>query len=159
MPMKTKTLYFCKNCGHESPKWLGKCPGCGEWNTFIEESVITGKGNKKNKNLKERAKPVKLSDIEQGDEVRIKMPSAEFNRVLGGGLVTGSLTLLGGEPGVGKSTLLLQNILSMRNRRILYISGEESATQLKMRADRLGKISENTFILCETDLDNIFSQI
>lgn len=157
--MKTKSVYFCKNCGHESPKWLGKCPGCGEWNTFIEESVVTGKGGKKNKSRKESAKPVKLSEIEQGDEVRIKMPSSEFNRVLGGGLVTGSLTLLGGEPGVGKSTLLLQNILSMRNRRILYISGEESAPQLKMRADRLGKISENTFILCETDLENIFVQI
>lgn len=157
--MKTKSVYFCKNCGHESPKWLGKCPGCGEWNSFIEESVVTGKGNKKARSTKERVKPVKLSDIEQGDEIRIKMPSSEFNRVLGGGLVTGSLTLLGGEPGVGKSTLLLQNILSMRNRKILYISGEESASQLKMRADRLGKISENTFILCETDLDNIFVQI
>lgn len=157
--MKSKTIYFCKNCGHESPKWLGKCPGCGEWNSFIEESVATGKGKTKARKFGERVKPVKLNEIQQGDEVRIKMPSTEFNRVLGGGLVTGSLTLLGGEPGVGKSTLLLQNILSMRNRKILYISGEESASQLKMRADRLGKISDNTFILCETDLDNIFAQI
>lgn len=157
--MKTKSVYFCKNCGHESPKWLGKCPGCGEWNTFVEESVATGKSSKMTKSRKESAKPVKLSEIERSDELRIKMPSSEFNRVLGGGLVQGSLTLLGGEPGVGKSTLLLQNILSMRNRKILYISGEESASQLKMRADRLGKISENTFILCETDLDNIFVQI
>lgn len=158
--MKTKTVFFCNNCGHESPKWLGKCPGCGEWNTFVEETVVTGKGGKnKSRGNEEAAKPLKLASIEQGEETRIKMPSSEFNRVLGGGLVTGSLTLLGGEPGVGKSTLLLQNILSMRNRTILYVSGEESASQLKMRADRLGKISEDTYILCETDLDNIFAQI
>lgn len=157
--MKQKTVFFCNNCGHESPKWLGKCPGCGEWNTFVEEKVVTGKGGKRTSKTADAARPVKLSEIKQGEETRIKMPSAEFNRVLGGGLVTGSLTLLGGEPGVGKSTLLLQNILSMRNRKILYVSGEESASQLKMRADRLGKISEDTFILCETDLDNIFVQI
>ena len=157
--MKTKTVFFCNNCGHESPKWLGKCPGCGEWNTFVEEKVASGKGSGSKARGQEKARPVKLSEIEQGEETRIKMPSSEFNRVLGGGLVAGSLTLLGGEPGVGKSTLLLQNILSMRNKRILYVSGEESAPQLKMRADRLGKISEDTFILCETDLDNIFSQI
>lgn len=157
--MKTKTVFFCNNCGHESPKWLGKCPGCGEWNTFVEETVVTGKGNKVKSRGEKSSLPVKLADIEQGEEVRIKMPSSEFNRVLGGGLVTGSLTLLGGEPGVGKSTLLLQNILSMRNRKILYVSGEESASQLKLRADRLGKISDDTYILCETDLDNIFVQI
>lgn len=157
--MKTKNVFFCSNCGHESPKWLGKCPGCGEWNSFVEETVVTGKGGKSRSRGEEAARPVKLADIEQGEETRIRMPSGEFNRVLGGGLVTGSLTLLGGEPGVGKSTLLLQNILSMRGRKILYVSGEESATQLKMRADRLGKVSEETFILCETDLDNIFAQI
>lgn len=159
MAAKTKTVFFCSNCGHESPKWLGKCPGCGEWNSFVEEKVVQTKGNSTVKKEKVSSSPVKLADIKQGEETRIKMPSAELNRVLGGGLVTGSLTLLGGEPGVGKSTLLLQNILSMRNRRILYISGEESASQLKMRADRLGKISEDTYILCETDLDNIFVQI
>ena len=157
--MKTKTIFFCNNCGHESPKWLGKCPGCGEWNTFVEETVVTGKGKPKSSKPGESARPLKLADIAQGEETRIKLPSGEFNRVLGGGLVTGSVTLLGGEPGVGKSTLILQNILSMRNRKILYVSGEESASQLKMRADRLGKISEDTFILCETDLDNIFAQI
>lgn len=157
--MKTKTVFFCNNCGHESPKWLGKCPGCGEWNSFVEETVVTGKGTKGRTRKEETARPVKLTDISQVEEMRIKMPSAEFNRVLGGGLVLGSLVLLGGEPGVGKSTLLLQNILSMRNRRILYVSGEESASQLKMRADRLGKLSEDTYILCETDLDNIFAQI
>ena len=102
---------------------------------------------------------MRLSEIEVKEEMRVKMPSSELNRVLGGGLVAGSLTLIGGEPGIGKSTLLLQNILSIRNRRILYVSGEESASQLKLRADRLGKISEDTFILCETNLDNIFTQI
>lgn len=157
--MKTKNVFFCTNCGHESPKWMGKCPGCGEWNTFREETIVTGKKGKSSSKILELATPQKLSEISQSEEMRMKMPSTEFNRVLGGGLVTGSLTLLGGEPGVGKSTLILQNILSIRNRKILYISGEESASQLKMRADRLGKVSENTYILCETDLDNIFVQI
>lgn len=105
------------------------------------------------------SKPVKLSEIESGEEPRVHMPSEELNRVLGGGLVAGSLTLLGGEPGIGKSTLLLQNILSIRNRRILYVSGEESARQLKLRADRLGKVSDNTFILCETSLEKIFTHV
>lgn len=149
-----KSVFFCNNCGHESPKWLGRCPGCGEWNTFVEEKIASGKKGKKGVLVKS-ARPVKLSDIEIKEEMRIKMPSTELNRVLGGGLVTGSLTLIGGEPGIGKSTLLLQNILSIRNRRILYVSGEESASQLKLRADRLGKISEDTYILCETELQNI----
>lgn len=104
-------------------------------------------------------KPLKLSEIQIADEPRIPLPSSELNRVLGGGLVAGSMTLIGGEPGIGKSTLLLQNILSIRNRRILYVSGEESSTQLKLRADRLGKVSEDTYILCETRLENIFTQI
>lgn len=159
MAVKTKSVYFCSNCGHESPKWLGKCPGCGEWNTFVEEKVTAKLSRSKGKGLVKSTKPVKLSEIEVKEEMRIKMPSSELNRVLGGGLVAGSLTLIGGEPGIGKSTLLLQNILSIRNRRILYVSGEESASQLKLRADRLGKISDNTFILCETNLDNIFTQI
>lgn len=159
MAVKTKSVYFCSNCGHESPKWLGKCPGCGEWNTFVEEKVTAKPSRSKGKGLVKSTKPVKLSEIEVKEEMRIKMPSSELNRVLGGGLVAGSLTLIGGEPGIGKSTLLLQNILSIRNRRILYVSGEESASQLKLRADRLGKISDNTFILCETNLDNIFTQI
>lgn len=157
--MKTKTVFFCNNCGHESAKWLGKCPGCGEWNTFVEETVVTGKKAGAKTKTRDAARPIKLSEIEQGEELRIKMPSSELNRVLGGGLVAGSLTLLGGEPGVGKSTLILQNILSMRNRKILYVSGEESGPQLKMRADRLGKVSDDTFILCETNLENIFVQI
>lgn len=160
MAVKTKTVYFCSNCGHVSPKWLGKCPNCGEWNTFVEEKVAA-KGNKgvKRQGLVASSRPVRLSEIESIDEPRQPLPSKELNRVLGGGLVAGSLTLIGGEPGIGKSTLLLQNILSIRNKTILYVSGEESATQLKLRADRLGKITDNTFILCETSLEGIFTQI
>lgn len=156
---KIKSVFFCSNCGYESPKWLGKCPSCGEWNAFVEEKVSQKNARSKKTGLVKSTKPVRLSEIEVKEEMRMKMPSGELNRVLGGGLVSGSLTLIGGEPGIGKSTLLLQNILSIRNRRILYISGEESASQLKLRADRLGKVSEDTFILCETDLDNIFTQI
>lgn len=154
---RTKSAYFCSNCGYESPKWLGNCPGCGEWNTFVEEKVSTSKGSRKG--LVKSTRPVRLSEITVSDEMRIRMPSGELNNVLGGGLVAGSLTLIGGEPGIGKSTLLLQNILSIRQRRILYVSGEESATQLRLRADRLGKVADNTFILCETNLENIFTQI
>ncbi len=160
MALKTKTVFFCSSCGQESPKWLGKCPSCGEWNTFVEEKVSVGKGSSRGKGLlASTSKPVPLSEIEPLQEPRIHMPSEELNRVLGGGLVVGSLTLLGGEPGIGKSTLLLQNILSIRNKKILYVSGEESASQLKLRADRLGKVSDNTYILCETQLDRIFTHI
>lgn len=156
---QSKSVYFCSSCGHESPKWMGRCPACGEWNTFVEEKVSVKKSKNKGLLAAEGAKPVKLSDIQTLDQPRIHMPSEELNRVLGGGLVAGSITLLGGEPGIGKSTLLLQNILSIRNRRILYVSGEESASQLRLRADRLGKVSDNTFILTETQLDRIFIQI
>lgn len=156
---KIKSVYFCQNCGYESPKWLGKCPSCGEWNTFAEEKITVSAKNKSSKNRNEIPQPQKLSEVEIKEEARMKMPSSELNRVLGGGLVAGSLTLIGGEPGIGKSTLLLQNILSIRNKKIFYISGEESATQLKLRADRLGKLSDNTYILCETNLENIFDQI
>ncbi len=157
---KTKTVYFCGACGYESPKWLGKCPSCGEWNTFVEEKVtVSSKSASRKKTSNKTERPVKLTEIELAEEPRIKMPSSELNRVLGGGLVAGSMTLIGGEPGIGKSTLLLQNVLSIRNRKILYVSGEESSTQLKLRADRLGKVSEDTYILCETRLENIFTQI
>lgn len=159
MATKNKSVFFCNNCGYESPKWLGKCPGCGEWNTFVEEKVSVTKSKGSKRGIVKSSAPVLLSEIEVTEEARIRMPSGELNRVLGGGLVAGSLTLIGGEPGIGKSTLLLQNILSIRNRKILYVSGEESATQLKLRADRLGKISDKTYILCETRLDNIFTQI
>ncbi len=159
MAVKTKSVYFCQSCGYESPKWLGKCPACGEWNTFAEEKITVSKKSSGRDKSQHAPLPIKLSEIEPLDEPRIHMPSEELNRVLGGGLVAGSLTLIGGEPGIGKSTLLLQNILSIRNKKILYVSGEESATQLKLRADRLGKVSDNTLILCETHLDNIFTQI
>lgn len=156
---KVKNVFFCQSCGYESPKWLGRCPGCGEWNSFAEEKITVSKKTDLKLGSSKIQRPVKLSEIETLDEPRIIMPSSELNRVLGGGLVAGSLTLIGGEPGIGNSTLLLQNILSIRNKRILYVSGEESATQLKLRADRLGKVSDNTYILCETRLDNIFTQI
>lgn len=156
---KTKSVYFCQNCGYESPKWMGKCPGCGNWNTFAEEKITISAKKYGSKERSESCLPVKLSDIQPLAEERIKLPSSELNRVLGGGLVVGSLTLIGGEPGIGKSTLLLQNVLSVRNKKILYVSGEESASQLKLRADRLGKVSDNTYILCETLLENIFTEI
>ncbi|MDE7180285.1 MAG: DNA repair protein RadA [Muribaculaceae bacterium] len=157
--VKSKTAYVCSNCGYDSPKWLGRCPSCGEWNSMVEEKITVSKSKSARGRLVRSSAPVRLSEIEIVDEQRIHMPSEELNRVLGGGLVAGSLTLIGGEPGIGKSTLLLQNILSIRNRRILYVSGEESASQLKLRADRLGKVSDDTYILCETNLDSIFSQI
>lgn len=158
---KIKTVYFCSNCGYDSPKWLGKCPSCGQWNTFVEEKAAVSSSGKKTRGalLESHARPVRVSEIKALEEPRIHMPSEELNRVLGGGLTAGSLTLVGGEPGIGKSTLILQNILSVRSKTILYVSGEESAPQLKQRADRIGKIADNTFILCETDLDNIFTHI
>lgn len=159
---KVKTVYFCSNCGQESAKWLGRCPSCGEWNTFVEEKVSVAKGSGKATRgslINSDSRPVPLSEIQALEEPRIHMPSSELDRVLGGGLVAGSLTLIGGEPGIGKSTLILQNILSIRGKRILYVSGEESATQLKLRADRIGKVADNTFILCETNLDRIFTHI
>jgi DNA repair protein RadA/Sms len=158
MAKKIVTAYFCDECGYESSKLVGKCPACGQWNTFKEQKVVP---EKKSIGTKKRTAslPMKMSEITSVEEIRIKMPSDELNRVLGGGLVLGSMTLIGGEPGIGKSTLILQNILSIRNRSILYVSGEESQSQLKMRADRIGKLGDNLYILCETDLDNIFSQI
>lgn len=163
MANKVKTVYFCSNCGNESPKWLGNCPACGEWNSFVEEKITVAKKsvikNSSKAGLVASSAPVKISEIEVTEEARMRMPSEEFNRVLGGGLVAGSLTLIGGEPGIGKSTLILQNILSIRSKTILYISGEESATQLKLRADRIGKVADNTYILCETSLDSIFTHI
>ena len=161
---EAKTTWFCTNCGTESPKWVGRCPGCGEWNTMVEERVATGakkgrSGGARKGSLSLSSAPVAVSKIEAAHEERIRMPSAELNRVLGGGLVTGSIILIGGEPGIGKSTLVLQNILSIKTRNILYISGEESAQQIKMRADRIGRPSDNVFIACETSLQNIMEHI
>ena len=161
---KEKTVYVCSNCGQESPKWVGKCPSCGAWNTFVEEVVrkepaashrtaFTASAEGK------RNKPVVLSDIVGSEEPRIDMHDDELNRVLGGGLVPGSLVLLGGEPGIGKSTLVLQTVLRMPERRILYVSGEESARQLKLRADRIRNNSSDCLIVCETSLEHIFTHI
>lgn len=152
-------MWFCTACGADSPKWAGKCPACGAWNTMVEEKVGPATPSAVPLSAKGRATPRTVNDIETVDEPRIHMPSEELNRVLGGGLVKGSIVLLGGEPGIGKSTLVLQNLLSIRNRRILYVSGEESATQLKLRADRIGRGSDNVYIVCETSLENIFRHI
>ncbi|MDE6109109.1 MAG: AAA family ATPase, partial [Muribaculaceae bacterium] len=161
MAKKTvKTAWFCTECGAESPKWAGRCPACGAWNTLVEERVTpaapAGKGSRRGHAT---ARALAVNEIEALDEPRILMPSKELNRVLGGGLVQGSLVLLGGEPGIGKSTLVLQNLLAIKSRTILYVSGEESATQLKLRADRIGRGSDNVFIVCETSLETIFDHI
>lgn len=197
---KDKIAYVCSNCGQESAKWMGKCPSCGQWNTFKEIRIAADSGSQaaKSAGMTMRhggaatmfggqhsdadAKPMNLKDISAVDEPRIDMMDEELNRVLGGGMVPGSITLLGGEPGIGKSTLTLQTILNMKHRRVLYVSGEESAHQIKLRADRLAKGQvmlketsvedaaslegtppENAFghitILCETQLEKIFSHI
>ena len=163
---KDKIAYVCSNCGQESPKWIGKCPACGQWNTFKEIRVAgdsrqqaattaaasAGHALRKNKVLK-------LKDISSQNDPRIDLHDEELNRVLGGGLVPGSIVLLGGEPGIGKSTLSLQTMLRLPEKRILYVSGEESAHQLKMRASRLGGDNDNFLILCENSLENVFEHI
>lgn len=156
---KIKSVWFCTECGAESPKWEGRCPACGAWNTMVEERVTTSKSKSGTLSRATKSRPKKVSEISSVGEERILLPSRELNRVLGGGLVPGSLVLVGGEPGIGKSTLVLQNILSIRSRRVLYISGEESPSQLKMRADRIGRVSDNVFIACETSLENIMEDI
>ncbi len=160
---KTKTSFFCQSCGYESAKWLGKCPSCGSWNTFVEE-ILSKEDNARNEWRQEanRSKVVKaksLHEIQAVDDVRFSAKDEELNRVLGGGIVPGSLVLVGGEPGIGKSTLLLQVGLQLGQIRILYVSGEESEQQIKMRAERLGIASENFYILTETNTKNIFLAI
>ncbi len=152
-------MWYCSECGADSPKWEGRCSACGQWGTMVEERVSAKTSKSISSRLIAKSKPQKVSEIQALDEPRIHMPSEELNRVLGGGLVAGSLVLIGGEPGIGKSTLVLQNILSIKTKTILYISGEESASQLKLRADRIGRLSDNCFIVCETSLDNIFEHI
>lgn len=160
---KDKTVYVCSNCGQESPKWIGKCPQCGEWNSFKELRIAADASSSIVSTLSKRqdkaSTAIRLKDISSQDEPRIDMEDAELNRVLGGGLVRGSITLLGGEPGIGKSTLSLQTMLGI-SKKVLYVSGEESAHQLKMRAQRLcPDSSEDCLILCETSLENIFATI
>jgi len=160
---KTKTAFFCSNCGYESAKWLGKCPACNEWNTFTEE--VLDKGNDKETNWdgyrseKRSSKTIALQEVTSDPEKRIISRDQELNRVLGGGIVTGSIILVAGEPGIGKSTLFLQNGLQLDHLRVLYISGEESEQQIKMRADRLNVRNENFYLLTETSTQTIFKEI
>ncbi|MDR0863828.1 MAG: DNA repair protein RadA [Candidatus Symbiothrix sp.] len=160
---KIKTAFVCSQCGNDSPKWLGKCPVCGEWNTYVEEVISKATPTQSLTELSNfetfKSKPLLLKDIQTDDEVRMDMNDQELNRVLGGGLVPGSLVLIGGEPGIGKSTLVLQTVLKLDKYKTLYVSGEESAKQLKLRAERLGDDNENCFIVCETNLEQIFTHI
>src|SRR5215217_674058 len=149
---KIKTAFFCQNCGYESTKWVGKCPSCGQWNTFVEELVQKEKSNTKNdwNNFAgdgPTKKTMQLADVVAKEQPRIITTDSELNRVLGGGIVPGSIILVAGEPGIGKSTLFLQTGLLMSNERVLYVSGEESEQQIKMRADRLNIKHENFFLL------------
>ena len=177
---KDKTVYVCGNCGQESPKWVGRCPACGEWNTFKEFTVrkegasaaASGGFHRALPGEPLRRRPIPVGQIVTDEEPRLDMHDEELNRVLGGGLVPGSLVLLGGEPGIGKSTLVLQTVLKMTDKRVLYVSGEESARQLKLRADRLvpraggkadgreGFLSRSScMVVCETSLDQIFLHV
>jgi len=157
---KTKTIYVCQACGVTSPKWVGRCPSCGEWNTYIEELEVTGgKSTSSPANISLLQKPLMLSEIPIGKTDRFSSSNHEFDRVLGGGLVPGSITLLGGEPGIGKSTLALQVALNVKNRLTLYISGEESLEQIKLRSTRLTAENESCLFLSETSLENILAQI
>ena len=176
MANKEKTVYVCKECGYDSPKWIGKCPACGAWNTFVEQ-VVRKESNSSAAASRyvssdsalhpNGAKPVRFSQIQGGEDPRIDMRDKELNRVLGGGLVLGSMVLLGGEPGIGKSTLVLQTVLNLPDMKILYVSGEESARQLKLRAERLmAKMPgrdinelENLYIISETSLEQIYTHV
>ena len=153
---KMTTVFYCQSCGHESSKWMGQCPACREWNTFVEEKISTKAGGSSatGRRLSEEGKPVALSEIVLQDEERMSTHMEELNRVLGGGLVPGSLTLVGGDPGIGKSTLLLQMCRHMAGdqHKVLYISGEESLKQIKLRANRIGTFNENLLLFCETNL-------
>jgi len=158
---KTKTVYVCQNCGAESPKWIGKCPSCGEWNSYVEEIVSKEPAQKITLAGLEitKQKPVLISEVETTEESRIDTSSSELNRVLGGGLVPGSLVLIGGEPGIGKSTLVLQVVLNLKGKRTLYVSGEESVKQLKLRAERIEGDNPECYIVGETSLEQIFVHI
>lgn len=156
MAKAKKSIYFCQNCGHEESKWLGQCPMCREWNTFVEEKVTVSKGTAA-KNTVREAEIVTLSSVSTDQEDRMQTEIEELDRVLGGGVVPGSLVLVGGDPGIGKSTLLLQvcKRLSDQGRKVLYISGEESLKQIKLRANRMGTFSDHLLLLCETNLETI----
>jgi DNA repair protein RadA/Sms len=159
MAKKIQTAFFCQKCGTQSPKWLGKCPSCSEWNTFVEEHTTKKETGKDGYISSIINHPKLISEIDYSNEKRIITNDKELNRVLGGGIVPGSLILLGGDPGIGKSTLLLQFSLSSKSKKILYVSGEESEKQIKMRAERINKDSNHCFILTETSTNNIFKEI
>lgn len=152
------TVFYCQNCGYESSKWMGQCPGCKEWNTMVEEKApAKSSGASGGARRRESAEPVKLAAIDLQEEERMSTHMAELDRVLGGGIVPGSLTLVGGDPGIGKSTLLLQvcRYMAADGRKVLYISGEESLRQIKIRANRIGDFSDNLLLLCETSLETV----
>jgi DNA repair protein RadA/Sms len=157
---KIKTQFFCQSCGHESSKWMGKCPMCGTWNSFVEEGA---KNDWRQESTRSKTvQPKTLNEIEAGHEIRIRVQDEELNRVLGGGIVPGSMVLIGGEPGIGKSTLMLQIGLAFKKLKVLYVSGEESEQQIKLRAERISKDSPGAvqfYILTETNTKNIFLSI
>ena len=155
---KAKTVWFCSNCGNEYSKWMGKCPACGEWNTMVEKEVVTGKRPLSVTVPGAGRKPLPLKDVSTTAEDRVSLGNAEVDRLLGGGIVKGSLVLMGGEPGIGKSTLSLQIPLSCPSLKVLYVTGEESVKQVKMRADRLGGDPSNCLIYSETLMDNIIAE-
>ena len=160
---KSKTIYFCQNCGNQSPKWIGKCPACSEWNTYAEEIIDKDVEKLKEKRgyavkKNEAATPVSIQDVHELETKRIDTRDTELNRVLGGGIVLGSLILIGGEPGIGKSTLMLQLALNLKGIKVMYVTGEESDRQIKMRADRIGIKNDLCFILTETNTQQIFKQ-
>src|SRR5918993_774073 len=161
---KTKSAFFCQACGYESAKWVGKCPSCNQWNTFVEEVVVKGTDKKETEEWRDyngigKLKTISIKDVSSAEEKRITTKDAEVNRVLGGGIVMGSIVLVAGEPGIGKSTLFLQVGLQLSGVRTLYISGEESEQQIKMRADRVGIKSDNFYLLTETNTQTIFQEI
>ncbi|MFY7861867.1 MAG: DNA repair protein RadA [Chitinophagales bacterium] len=159
---KIKKAFFCSSCGQESPKWMGRCTGCGEWNTYIEELIAKTDSSSVKPSFIDsglRPKPVLISEVQEQRLPRYISTDLEFNRVLGGGIVPGSLVLIGGEPGIGKSTLLLQIALSLRDMKILYVSGEESVEQIKMRADRIATKNPNCYLYAETNTQAIFEQV
>lgn len=158
MNNKTKHIFFCKECGYETSKWLGKCPSCNAWNSF-EEIAVQKNSPKKSSNPQEIKTPKRLSEIQTDESIRINTKSQELNRVLGGGIVAGSVILIVGEPGIGKSTLMLQFALRVKSITSLYVSGEESEAQLKLRANRIGGTAESCLLLCDTSIENILSHI
>ena len=155
---KSRTVYVCQSCGTESAKWIGKCNSCGEWNTYVEQVIHKAPAKRFEADPGRRMMPEKITEVQSDKLSRYDTGNNEFNRVLGGGLVPGSMVLIGGEPGIGKSTLALQIALNF-NSIVLYVSGEESPQQIKMRATRLGKLNENTLVLSETSLQAIISHI